>query len=193
MHGKLGAAVFMVVACVLGPVTAGAQADDETSIQVGKDGSVKVKGGGSTVETRGGGTRVQSGGATVETRGGSTRVQSGRGTTVVETDDSDDSDDTEAGGDESSLEIVDSGRKVTLQCGKGGEAEITGSSNTVTLKGECKSVEVSGSDNKVRVEATSRIEVTGSGNTVAWERGPSKGKKPKVSNVGMNNAISQAR
>ncbi len=181
MRNKFGAAVFMVVAVVLGPVTAGAQDDDEAaSVQVGKDGRVKVKSGGKTVETHGGTTRVQT--------SGGTRVQVSGGAADVEVDDDDASTD-----DDASLSVDGAGRTATLDCGKGGEVSISGASNKITLTGECKSVSVSGSDNKVQVETVSRIDTSGSGNVITWKNGPAQGKKPKVSNSGYNNRTTQAR
>ncbi|MFP2924686.1 DUF3060 domain-containing protein [Pyxidicoccus sp. 3LG] len=180
MSNKFGAAVFMVVACVLGPVTAGAQDDEAASVQVGKDGRVKVKSGGKTVETHGGTTRVQT--------SDGTRVHVGGGGVHVEADDDDETSD----GD-TSLSVVDSGRTATLDCGQGGEVSISGSSNKISLTGECKSVSVSGSDNKVQMETVGRIDVSGTDNAITWKKGLAQGKKPKISNSGVDNRVTQAR
>ncbi|MCE9672492.1 DUF3060 domain-containing protein [Myxococcus stipitatus] len=153
--------------------------EDATSVKVGKDGSVKVKAQGHTVETRGGTARVRTGdGVDVQVDG------------AMAHDDDEEKTSSRSG---DSLELVDSDRTVTLDCGDGGKAEIVGSSNKVTLTGVCAHVEVTGSDNKVVVNAARRIETTGSGNSVTWKQGAEKGKKPRVSNTGTNNRIAQAR
>ncbi|MCP3104977.1 DUF3060 domain-containing protein [Myxococcus sp. K15C18031901] len=182
MRNQFRSKAFVVIACVLGAMTASAQEEDEAaSVKVGKDGSVRVRSQGNTVETRGGSTRVRTGdGVNVQVGG------------AVAHDDDDDERDTSSRSN-GSLELVDSDRTVTHDCGDGGKAEIVGSGNKVTLTGACEHVEVTGSDNKVTVDIARRIEATGSGNSITWKRGPEKGKKPRISNTGSNNRIAQAR
>ncbi|NTX01070.1 DUF3060 domain-containing protein [Myxococcus sp. CA051A] len=181
MHNPFKSKAFIVIACVLGSMTASAQDEDEAaSVKVGKDGSVKVKAQGNTVETRGGTTRVRSGG------GVDVQVD---GAMAHDDDDEADTSSRRSG----SLELVDSERTVTHDCADGGKVEIVGSDNKVTLTGTCELVEVTGSDNQVVVHTAHRIETTGSGNKVSWKQGAEKGKKPRVSNTGTNNRIAQAR
>ncbi|WP_163861646.1 DUF3060 domain-containing protein [Myxococcus eversor] len=181
MRNQIRSKTFIVIACVLGAMTASAQDEDEAaSVQVGKDGSVKVKSQGNTVETRGGTTRVRGGG------GVDVQVD---GAVARDDDDEADTSSRRSG----SLELVDSDGTVAHDCADGGKVEIVGSDNKVTLTGTCELVEVTGSDNKVTVHTVRRIETTGSGNSVTWKQGPEKGKKPRVSNTGSNNRVTQAR
>lgn len=170
MSSKFGAAVFVVMACAFGPMTAGAQGN--ASVKVGKDGSVKVRAGDTAVDARGGGAHVQAGDTEVDAQGGETGtvVDSGDGT----------------------LEISGSGSKETHRCGPNTEVDISGASNVVTLTGECKRVSVSGSSNEVKVEAVGSIDVTGTSNNVTWKRGLGKA-KPKVSRTGIGNKVSQEK
>lgn len=180
MRNPFKSKAFVVIACVLGAMTAHAQDDDDTaSVQVGADGSVKVKAQGNTVETRGGSTRVRAGGVNVQVDGARAH-----------------DDDDEAGTSSrrgGSLELVDSNGTVTHDCEDGGKVEIVGSGNKVAVTGACESIEVTGSDNKVTATTVRRIETTGSDNIVTWKHGPEKGKKPRVNNTGSNNRITQSR
>jgi hypothetical protein len=159
----------VVASLLLVPAMGAAQG--RTSVKVGKDGNVEVKTGNTTVKT-----------------GDADADQPGA--TVVETQDED------AGGDEKpaggKLEISGTGANETHRCTPKTEVDVSGSGNEVTLTGECKSVTVSGADNKVKVEAVAAIEVTGSGNEVTWKRAVGA-KKPKVSRTGVNNKVTQAR
>ncbi|RYZ42054.1 MAG: DUF3060 domain-containing protein [Myxococcaceae bacterium] len=92
----------------------------------------------------------------------------------------------------SNFEVTGSNETATHECKPGSTVEITGESNKVTLTGECKSVNVNGSNNTVTVEATSAIDVTGMSNSVTWKRGHGKS-KPKISRTGMNNKVVQAK
>lgn len=97
----------------------------------------------------------------------------------------------------------------THDCGEDPEVSINGSSSTLTLVGTCTKVAISGSSNKVTIqasdkvsvsgsmnevaiEAANKIAVVGSANQVSWKKGL-KGAKPKVSNVGTGNKISKAK
>ncbi|AGC47001.1 hypothetical protein MYSTI_05725 [Myxococcus stipitatus DSM 14675] len=182
MRNQFKSKAFVVIACVLGSMTATAQDDEEAaSVQVGKDGSVRVKAPGATIETRGGSARVRTGGGVDIEADGAT----------AHDDDREESDTRSRGGD--SLELVDSGSTVTHDCGDGGKVEIVGSSNKVVLTGTCEFIEVTGSNNTVTAHTVRRIETTGSVNSVTWKHGPEKGKKPRISNTGSKNRIAQAR
>ncbi|MCP3141541.1 DUF3060 domain-containing protein [Pyxidicoccus xibeiensis] len=93
---------------------------------------------------------------------------------------------------EGRIEVTGTGQSSTHACAPGTEVEVTGSSNTVTLTGECKSLTVSGSTNNVKVEAIRTITVEGASNTVTWKRGHGKS-KPKVSRTGVGNKVSQEK
>lgn len=91
-----------------------------------------------------------------------------------------------------SIDVTGSGETATHECTPESTVEITGASNTVTLTGECKSVTVNGTGNKVKVEATRAISVTGSSNSVTYKRGHGKS-KPKISRTGMDNKVTQEK
>ncbi|WP_224247705.1 DUF3060 domain-containing protein [Hyalangium gracile] len=164
MSKAIRSAVIGLTVCLA--MTASAQ----SSVQVGKDGSVKV----------------QSGGNKVDVKGGSVNVQ-------ADDDDDDDTDSATTSTSESEIDIADSGRKGTLSCTGNTEVSISGSSNDFTITGDCKSVEVTGSSNKVAVDGVGKIEVTGTSNSVTWKRAVGGAKKPKVDNTGTANKVSQAK
>lgn len=103
----------------------------------------------------------------------------------------------------------DAATTATHDCSKDPEVSISGSSSTITLTGTCTKVAISGSSNKlviqaadkvaiagsmneVAIEAANKIAVVGSMNQVTWKKGI-KSAKPKVSNIGTSNKISQAK
>ncbi|RKG91553.1 DUF3060 domain-containing protein [Corallococcus sp. CA049B] len=90
------------------------------------------------------------------------------------------------------IDITGNDETATHACAPGSTVEITGNANTVTLTGECKSVTVNGTDNKVKVEATGAISVTGNSNSVTWKRGLGKS-KPKISRTGTDNKVTQEK
>lgn len=156
---------------LLAPATGVAQG--HTSVKVGKDGSVQVKTGNTSVNTQAEGTE-ELGGADVEAQ---------------------DEEGASAGGEQQAgaeLVLSGSGSQETHRCSPKTAVNISGSDNDITLTGECKSVSVNGSTNKVKVEAVATIDVTGSDNQVTWKRAVGA-KKPKVNRTGHNNKVSQAR
>ncbi|MBZ4408988.1 DUF3060 domain-containing protein [Myxococcus faecalis] len=180
MRNPFKSKAFVVIACVLGSMSASAQDEDEAaSVKVGKDGNVRVKAPGTTIEARDGSARVRGGGVDIQANGAAARDDDDAAETTSQS--------------EGSLELVDSDRTVKHDCGEGGKVEIVGSSNQVILTGTCEYIEVTGSENKVSAHTVRRIETTGSDNNVVWKQGPQKGKKPRISNTGTNNRISQAR
>ncbi len=173
-----GTVLSGVVASLLLVPTMGA-AQGGTSVKVGKDGSVEVKTGNTSVKADGSGVDTRTGGTVVEARD-----------TEVEAQDEDEQDGEETAG--AQLEISSTGNTETHRCSPKTEVDISGSENEITLTGECKSVSVSGASNKVKVEAVGTITVVGSGNEVLWKKGVG-GKKPKVSRTGVNNKVAKAR
>ncbi|MFL5353497.1 DUF3060 domain-containing protein [Archangium sp.] len=138
-------------------------------------------------------------------KNGHTEVQVKAGNTTVKTDDADadslggadvEDEDEGAKGDEKpaddKLEVSGMGGNATHRCTPKTEVEVNGSDNTVTLTGDCKSINVSGANNKVKAEGVATIDVTGSGNEVTWKRAVG-GKKPKVNRSGVDNKVTQAR
>ncbi|WNG37204.1 DUF3060 domain-containing protein [Archangium violaceum] len=154
----------VVSSLLLASGTAAAQA----SVKVGKNGQVEVKAGNASVTTDGAEVNSQVG-AEVQAEG------NGEGATAG-----------------AQLEIAGSSSQETHRCSPKTEVNISGSDNEITLTGECKSVSVNGSSNKVKVEAVAAINVTGSENEITWKRAVGA-KKPKVNRLGVNNKVTQAR
>ena len=97
--------------------------------------------------------------------------------------------------------------KAAIDC-SGSTVSVRGDDNTLTLKGECnkldvsgddnviiattiKDLDVSGSDNTITVDTVSKISASGDDNTIKWTRGAA-GKAPDISLKGKDNKISQA-
>ncbi len=142
-------------------------AQGRTSVKVGKDGNVHVKAGDTEVKTGGADEGEQLGGADVE-------------------------EEEAAKPNDAKIEISGSGSQETHRCSPKSEVDISGNDLEVTLTGECGSVSVNGSNNKVKVETVSAIEVTGANNSVTWKKAVG-GKKPKVSRNGAGNTVAQAK
>jgi len=85
--------------------------------------------------------------------------------------------------------ISDNRLTKTIECA-GRDVSIDGNFNTLSLLGECQTVQVAGNGNLVRIEAAAAIETMGTRNTVTWERGLA-GKSPAVENLGNDNSISK--
>jgi hypothetical protein len=156
----------VLASLLLVPATGVAQGS--TSVKVGKDGSVQVRTGNTSVNTQADGAE-ELGGADVEAE------DEGAGDAAGATQ-----------------ELSGSGMQETLRCSPKTEVNISGSDNDITLTGECKRVSVNGSTNKVTVEAVATIDVTGSENQITWKRAVGA-KKPKVNRTGHNNKVTQAR
>ena len=73
---------------------------------------------------------------------------------------------------------------------KGRSFSVEGTSNTVTLTGQCQDLRVAGTSNHVDVEGVASINVSGIQNQVTYERGV-KDKPPSISKSGINNSISK--
>ncbi|USU07508.1 DUF3060 domain-containing protein [Sphingomonadaceae bacterium OTU29MARTA1] len=83
------------------------------------------------------------------------------------------------------------GQASEIDC-DGGEAQINGASNTITVNGPCTLLSVQGAGNIVTVDlaAKSTIRVVGSGNRITWQA-PEK-VRPRVSITGADNRIRRA-
>jgi hypothetical protein len=93
----------------------------------------------------------------------------------------------------SQVEIIGTARQQTVACTGATEVSIKGASNDITLTGDCKSVSVRGSANKVSIDTVGRIEVKGTANNVSWKKASGSQKKPKVNSAGVDNKVFQAR
>lgn len=92
---------------------------------------------------------------------------------------------------EAQMRLNASNQTQTIDC-KGGSVEVLGSANRLTLVGECRAVEVTGSDNVVTVEAVERIALSGERNRVAWRRVLGDRLEPRVSTLGGGNRVVKA-
>ena len=82
-------------------------------------------------------------------------------------------------------------QKKAIACTESDEISISGIDEQVTVTGACASVAISGSNNKVTIEATGRIQVSGTDNVVRWQRGLGD-KPPKVQKSGVDNKVERA-
>jgi hypothetical protein len=87
------------------------------------------------------------------------------------------------------LRVQSSGVTRTIEC-KGRSVQIDGSSNDITLLGDCPSVVVNGTGQDVKVERAGSIRVAGVGNTVVWGEAL-EGNRPRVRSAGINNSVRQ--
>jgi hypothetical protein len=76
----------------------------------------------------------------------------------------------------------------TMACTKQDEINVSGIEENVEVTGECASLQVSGADNHVTIEAVGRIGVSGSNNSIRWRRGAG-GADPKISKSGVENKV----
>lgn len=84
--------------------------------------------------------------------------------------------------------FISSGQTATLDCA-GGNAAIMGSDNTLTITGHCTTLELAGSNNKIKIEfgPAAKISFVGSNNSIMWTS--ADGKPPSVSYVGAGNSM----
>jgi Protein of unknown function (DUF3060) len=84
--------------------------------------------------------------------------------------------------------FVNSGQTAKLDCA-GGKAAILGSSNVLTITGNCSALALAGSDNKITIRfgPDAQISLVGSGNAIAWVS--TDGKPPRVTYVGSDNTL----
>jgi hypothetical protein len=83
-----------------------------------------------------------------------------------------------------------SGVKSVLDCAAG-QAEIAGSNNILTINGDCKKLEVLGSNNAIMVALaeSAEVQLVGSNNKIIWTtpNGPS----PSIQQLGSGNTVSK--
>ena len=90
--------------------------------------------------------------------------------------------------DGSAVELLVDGAERAIDCG-GRPMAIMGSRNTVTLRGRCPVVRVTGDANLLSVDDPEAIVVTGDDNQVRWR----PGEAPSVTNTGRGNQIGPTR
>jgi len=140
-------------------LAAGAQ----DTVQVGKDGKVKLQSGSSKIEVN------------TDDDDEGTRTQSSSSSSS------------------SAVEVVGTARNQKVACSGNTEVVIKGASNNITVTGECKSVKVLGSANSVTVDTVGELEVKGTANSVSWKKALGGAKRPKVDSAGVENKVFQAK
>lgn len=108
--------------------------------------------------------------------------------------------------DKRTTTINEDGVRRTIDC-RGDAIVVTGDRNTLTLRGDCSNLNlsgdenvitaaaitnigVSGDSNKITVETTDALRLSGDDNDLKWSKTTS-GARPKISNTGKRNTISQ--
>ncbi|UCA61850.1 DUF3060 domain-containing protein [Chryseobacterium rhizoplanae] len=71
----------------------------------------------------------------------------------------------------------------------GGNVEVAGGDNTVTVKGSAKKISVSGTGNKVYIDNVDNVAIEGGSNTVYYRTSGTKSGKPNTSLTGVGNKV----
>lgn len=71
----------------------------------------------------------------------------------------------------------------------GGNVEVAGGDNTVTVKGSAKKVSVSGTGNKIYIDKVDNVAIEGGSNTVYYRSSGTKSGKPNASLTGVGNKV----
>lgn len=106
------------------------------------------------------------------------------------------------------VHIVDNKKTLTVDCAKDKAVNITGNHATVTLKGTCDMVNISGNkatvkgsvlvanisgnSNTLTLDGVDGIMVSGNENTVSYKKAV-KEKSPKMADTGTGNKVSQTK
>lgn len=86
--------------------------------------------------------------------------------------------------------VVDgSGATLTHACTAGQAVNLTGSTNQLTLTGDCGVLTISGSNNQVTADGLSKLTITGSTNSVTYSRNLSSKKKLPSTITGIGNSV----
>lgn len=72
---------------------------------------------------------------------------------------------------------------------EGGNAEVSGTNNIITINGRISKLEVSGSGNTIMTDKVSSIVVEGTSNRIYYKSAPTRTGKPAVSSSGVGNSI----
>ncbi|ORW32333.1 hypothetical protein AWC19_01310 [Mycobacterium palustre] len=81
--------------------------------------------------------------------------------------------------------MINSGAKDTIDCNNG-DLKLDGDSNTYTVTGHCRRLEISGSANKVSIDSADTIGVMGDDNVVTYRSGA-----PRINKTGNNDIVTQ--
>jgi Protein of unknown function (DUF3060) len=99
---------------------------------------------------------------------------------------------------------IDNNKTHAVDCAKDATVRVSGNGNTFTLKGTCKSVQISGNKNTVKGDGAKSLMLSGNENSIsltienAMVSGDNntvsyKGKKPSIADTGNKNAITPAK
>lgn len=88
--------------------------------------------------------------------------------------------------------VMGNKKKQSITCKAGDTVDVTGNSNTLTIRGECAALSVAGNGNEVTIDAAASISTAGNKNHVTWKK-QAGGKDPDVTNPGTGNVIEQAK
>ena len=103
------------------------------------------------------------------------------------------------------VDVVDNKQTHVVDCAKDATVRVSGNSNTFTLEGSCKSVQISGNSNRVSGDGAKSVLLSGNENTVTLTTIGNvlvsgdknsisyKGKKPHVADQGNGNKITPAK
>ncbi|MBV8755774.1 MAG: DUF3060 domain-containing protein [Deltaproteobacteria bacterium] len=99
---------------------------------------------------------------------------------------------------------IDNNKTHAVDCAKDATVRVSGNGNTFTLKGTCKSVQISGNKNTVKGDGAASVALSGNENTVTLtienlavsgdkNTVSYKGKKPTIADTGDKNAVNPAK
>ena len=99
---------------------------------------------------------------------------------------------------------IDNNKKHDVDCAKDANVRVSGNNNTFTLKGTCKSVQISGNKNVVKGDGATSVSLSGNENSVTLtienlavsgdkNAVSYKVKKPTVADTGEKNAITPGK
>lgn len=77
-------------------------------------------------------------------------------------------------------------------CGGSDWVAINGNGNRLEITGECKVLEINGSDNRIAIEAVGSIRIAGDNNDVRYARGADGKKRPTIKKKGAANTVRKA-
>ncbi|BBZ21782.1 DUF3060 domain-containing protein [Mycolicibacter hiberniae] len=87
------------------------------------------------------------------------------------------------------LSYASFGATSALDCADGKSLTVAGSNNTLTVRGSCEAVDVSGADNRITIERIGKtLTLTGLNNSVTYRNG-----EPKVDDRGSGNTVTARR
>jgi hypothetical protein len=78
----------------------------------------------------------------------------------------------------------------TIDC-RNRDVDLRGDGNTLTLRGDCGKLLVTGNNNVIEIDSVQAIDTPGNENRITWAKGPSRS-GPKITNLGNGNTIRKA-